>query len=66
MNTNPDIFGSEQKSGHPDTLAVGRKTALKIERGYNQTCHLFQNLPWDMPELHAKFHQNRLISFGEN
>ena len=26
-------------------FGVGRKMALKVERGCNQTCHLFQNLP---------------------
>ena len=51
-DTNPDMFG------HPDILAVGRILALKIERGYNQRCQWYQNLPLYMPEPHAKFHQN--------
>ena len=39
--------------------------ALKIERGYNQRSQWYQILPWDKPDLHAKFHQNRRASFGD-
>ena len=38
---------------------------LSFERGYNQTCHYYQNLPLDIPKLHAKFHQNPWCGFGE-
>ena len=38
---------------------------FSFERGYNQTCHYYQNLHTDIPKLHAKFHQNPWCGFGE-
>ena len=38
---------------------------LKSKQGYNQRCQRYQNLPWDKPNLHAKFHQNRQEAFGD-
>ena len=36
---------------------------LSFERGYNQRCHWYQNIPRNIPESHAKFHQNWWFSF---
>ena len=59
MDRNPDILGQRDIFGHPGTfLSMGSVLALKIKRGYNQTCHWYQNLPQDMHEPHAKFDQN--------
>ena len=38
---------------------------LSFERGYNQPCQWYHNLQAAMPELHAKFHQNRCCHFGQ-
>ena len=53
------------------TILIGTRKAkaasgrLSFERGYNQTCHWYQNLPLTMPKLHAKYHQNWCTSFRE-
>ena len=36
-----------------------------FERGYNQPCHCYQNLPLTIPKLQVKFHQNPWCGFGE-
>ena len=38
---------------------------LSFKWGYNQRCQWYQNLPLDIPKLHAKFHQNPWCGFGE-
>ena len=38
---------------------------LSYARGYNQTCHYYQNLQADIRRLHAKFHQNPWCGVGE-
>jgi len=38
---------------------------LSFKGGYNQRCQWYQNLPLDIPKLHAKFHQNPWCGFGE-
>ena len=46
-------------------MSVGSFLALKSKQGYNQRCQWYQNLPLDIPKLHAKFHYNPWCGFGE-
>ena len=39
--------------------------AFFLKWGYNKRCQWYQNLPLDIPKLHAKFHQNPWCGFGE-
>ena len=55
---------------YPFAISKTRKAkaasgCLFFERGYNQTCHCYQNLQADIPKLHVKFHQNLWYGFGE-
>ena len=60
------IFVTISQSNTIDTRkAKAASGRLSFERGYNQRCQWYQNLPLNIPKLHTKFHQNWCTSFGE-
>ena len=62
-------FERGQKSGHIRTSGHYTVKIVFINENVlfmgNMSWKLFQNLPWYMPRLHAKFHQNWWCGFRE-